>query len=122
MESFTDWLNEELERRGWSRSEAARRGNVSDSMWAKVIGGFSQPGPDFLIGVARAFGITRREVFERAGMIESITPMDETTVHDINEAFAFLSPEERAIWLKMLLSYASDKRRGLETSPSDNRA
>jgi transcriptional regulator with XRE-family HTH domain len=109
-ESFAGWLNKELDRRGWSRSEAARRGEISPSMFDKVIGGFANPGPDFLIGVARAFGLTRREVFQRAGMIEPDPPTDTPTIREMNEAFAYLTSEEQRNWLRMLENYVADRR------------
>jgi len=34
---FSEWLDKKLEEKGWSRSEAARRGSVSASMYDKVI-------------------------------------------------------------------------------------
>lgn len=69
MESFVNWLNAELDRRGWSRSEAARRGGISDSMFGKVIGGFANPGIDFCRGVSRAFDVPMEEVFRLAGIL-----------------------------------------------------
>jgi transcriptional regulator with XRE-family HTH domain len=57
MESFESWLNKELNNRGWSQSEVARRSGISPSMFSQVISGVANPGPDFLIGVARAFNL-----------------------------------------------------------------
>lgn len=69
QEQFITWLNGELDRRGWSRSEAARRGEVSASMMDKVIGGFSNPGIEFCKGVSRAFKMPLEEVFRLAGIL-----------------------------------------------------
>jgi transcriptional regulator with XRE-family HTH domain len=69
MEDFVEWLNAELESRGWSRSEAARRGGISESMFSKVIGGHTRPGIEFCRGLARAFAIPLDEVFRRAGLL-----------------------------------------------------
>ena len=41
---FAEWIVDELNSRGWSRSEAARRGSISPSMMDKVITGSSEPG------------------------------------------------------------------------------
>lgn len=72
MENFADWLNDQLEQRGWSRSEAARRGRVSTSMFDKVINGYAKPGPEFCTGVARAFKIPPERVFREAGLLPAI--------------------------------------------------
>jgi transcriptional regulator with XRE-family HTH domain len=52
---FSEWIVSELERRGWSRSEAARRGGISASILDKVINESSKPGLRFFEGIARAF-------------------------------------------------------------------
>jgi len=69
MESFADWLNDELTKRGWSRSEAARRGKISASMIDKVINGYANPGLDFCTGIARAFRLDPENVLRRAGLL-----------------------------------------------------
>jgi transcriptional regulator with XRE-family HTH domain len=66
---LVSWLNAELDRRGWSRSEAARRGEFSASMMDKVIGGFANPGLDFCRGIARAFKMPLEDVFRLAGIL-----------------------------------------------------
>lgn len=69
MEAFSQWVDKELDRRGWSRNEAARRGGISDSMFSKVINGYANPGLDFCRGVSRAFGMPLEDVFRRAGIL-----------------------------------------------------
>jgi transcriptional regulator with XRE-family HTH domain len=69
QEQFVTWLNRELDQRGWSRSEAARRGEISASMIDKVIGGFSNPGIEFCKGVSRAFKLPLEDVFRLAGIL-----------------------------------------------------
>ena len=68
-QDFPRWLNEQLEERGWSRSEAARRGKISASALDKVIGGFSRPGLEFCQGIARAFKIPVEDVLRQAGIL-----------------------------------------------------
>ena len=68
-ETFPKWVQEELDRRGWSRSEAARRGGFSASMLDKVINRHASPGLDFCVGLSRAFGISAVEVLQRAGLL-----------------------------------------------------
>ena len=63
---FSEWLDSQLRKHGWSRSEAARRGNISASMMDKVINGYSKPGVKFIEGIARAFNIPPEEAFRAA--------------------------------------------------------
>ncbi len=120
MESFEHWLNQQLNERGWSQSEAARRSSVSASMFSQVISGVAKPGPDFLIGVARAFRLSRREVFERAGMIETSPPVDTPSILEMTEAFAYLEPNEQEFFLRMLKTYVADRRGTYQASSADN--
>jgi len=120
MESLENWLNEQLRTRGWSQSEAARRSGISPSMFSQVMSGVANPGPDFLKGIAQAFGITRREAFQRAGMIEPEPPTDTPTIREMNQEFAYLTTEEQELWLGMLKTYVAERKRGYTVSPQGN--
>jgi transcriptional regulator with XRE-family HTH domain len=74
-EDFSSWLNALLDEKGWSRSEAARRGGISASMFDKVISGNAQPGLDFLRGIARAFGLSLEQVMRKAGILPAFTEL-----------------------------------------------
>ncbi len=65
--SFAEWLKAELQDRGWSRSEAARRGGISSSILDKIINGHSRPGLNFYKGLAKAFNMSLVDVLARAG-------------------------------------------------------
>ena len=91
--SFSEWIVEELDDRGWSRSEAARRGGISPSMFDKVINGFSQPGMRFIEGIAKAFEISEHEVFARLYG----TDIDNRIVYEVSD----MTPEEQ----REVLSY-----------------
>ena len=91
---FSVWLNQELETRGWSRSEAARRGKVSASMFDKVINGQAKPGINFCRGVARAFNLPVIEVFRRAGI--ETTEDSGNKAEGIKDLFGLLTTENQA--------------------------
>ena len=69
MEDFATWLVSELEKRGWSRAEAARRGGISSVAIDRVVNGSMNPGYRFTRGIAQAFGISDEEVARRAGLL-----------------------------------------------------
>ena len=90
---FSEWLVNELEKRGWSRSEAARRGNISSSMFDKVINGYARPGIKFLEGIAKAFDLSLAEVInysnnnrnEKSNLLEKIDQIVNTLSKDEQE-------------------------------------
>lgn len=103
MTSFSEWIVSELERRGWSRSEAARRGDISASMMDKVINGVSQPGLSFIKGIAKAFNISLVEVLERAGEYQPKSPVEwQSDREEWESAYDVLSPEDRAEMLEFV--------------------
>lgn len=71
---FSEWIVVELDERGWSRSEAARRGGISPSMFDKVINGHAKPGIKFIEGLAKAFKISEAEVLMHMSQQERVDP------------------------------------------------
>jgi len=74
QKELVTWINEELLQRGWSQSEAARRGGISSQMISSVVLGVANPGPSFCRGIARAFGVPEEEVFRRARILSPKLP------------------------------------------------
>jgi transcriptional regulator with XRE-family HTH domain len=90
---FSEWIVKELEKRGWSRSEAARRGNISPSMFDKVINGSSKPGIKFIEGIAKAFKISSSEVM----MHINKKKMGDQWVEEMNYRLILLKPGLRGV-------------------------
>ena len=68
--TFAEWLLSELDERGLSYSEAARRGGISHARISQVISG-GNPGPEFCLGVADALNLPALTVFQKAGLLPS---------------------------------------------------
>ena len=92
---FSEWLVEELEARGWSRSEAARRGDISPSMFDKVINGYAKPGKKFADGIAQAFGISPIVVYRKAGLLPNKSGGEDVRLEDWEFLLSQLSPEDQ---------------------------
>lgn len=93
---FVTWLNEELERRGWSQSELSRRAGVVASTVSMVLTSQKSPGVDFCLGLSRAFQITPEEVFRRAGLLPPLpAASDLSLVQQLGELVRRLPEEER---------------------------
>ena len=72
--SFSDWINNELEKRGWSQRELARRSKdsnytISSGQLSHIINGSRQAGPEACIAIAHALGVSREEVFRARGWL-----------------------------------------------------
>jgi transcriptional regulator with XRE-family HTH domain len=66
---FISWLTTEIDRRGWTNTETARRAGVVQSTISLTISRKSRPGIELCRGLARAFNIPPEEVYRRAGLL-----------------------------------------------------
>lgn len=100
-EDFIAWLVQEMDQRGWSQSETARRGKISSQMINAVVNRQTGVGIPFCRGIAKAFGIPIEEVMRRAGLLPSgseILPQ----LRALNERLLQLSEEDRSAALGVL--------------------
>ena len=79
MTEISEWLSQQLEERGWSSSELARRAGVSQSSVSNVLTGKQIPGLEFCKGVAQALDLRAEELLRRAG---HLPPMPEPVVEE----------------------------------------
>jgi transcriptional regulator with XRE-family HTH domain len=86
MNEIGDWLLTQLEDRGWSQAELARRSEISQPALSRIISGTQQAGPDACVAVARAFGEPPEKVFRLAGLLPPLPP----PVAEEHEALAIL--------------------------------
>lgn len=66
---FTEWMRAEMEKRGWSQSELARRMQSDPGTVGNVVNGNRQAGPDFCIALAQVLRMSREEVFRARGWL-----------------------------------------------------
>lgn len=69
MSKLSDFLYEELERRGWSKRELARRAGVSNTQVTDVMNERTNPGADFCIAIARALGESPEAIMRLAEIL-----------------------------------------------------
>jgi transcriptional regulator with XRE-family HTH domain len=103
--NLVDWLAEELQVRGWSYRELARRAGVSHTTVSNVLAGRQAPTWDFCAAVAEAVGMAPPAAFVMAGLLPPPLP----AVEEEEEALALLrelSPDGRAAALAMLRGLA----------------
>lgn len=73
---FASWLEIELDKRGWSRSDLARRGDLTTAQVSRVMTRQQNPGEAFCKGVAKALGVPLDEVYRAAGKLPKISYRD----------------------------------------------
>jgi transcriptional regulator with XRE-family HTH domain len=101
MNAFGQWLVRELENRGWSQAELARRAHVSRTAISDVISSRRGAGPDLLKAIAEGFNLPKRQVFEAAGILPP-DPEDDPTTAEVNYLLTLLPQEDREEILELI--------------------
>ena len=94
MEDLTVWLSRELETRGWSLRELARRAKISPSSISQVLNGQYVPGNMFCRGIARAFQIPPEIVFRKAGLLPA-PPQYIAKERELLDYFRYLNEQQQ---------------------------
>ena len=100
--TFGEWLDRELAERGWSQSEAARRGRISASTVQQVVAGTTRPGVKLCQAIARAFDLPVEEVMRKAGLLPTVTANDRQASAELCKKIDKLSESDRQIILSMV--------------------
>lgn len=114
---FADWLQKELDKKGWSQNELAKRAGISRGAVNHVLNGSRQPGTDLCLGVARALKISPEIVFRKAELLPPASEED-PLLDRANYLLSQLPPEkqeEMIDYLEML--YDREQRKGENNHP-----
>ncbi len=91
---FSEWLNEQMQRRNWSQADLARAAEIGPAAIYKLMTSKSKrPDWDSCAGIARAFGISIETVYRAAKLLPNEPDFPE--LDDLKMIMAQLSPRER---------------------------
>ena len=118
MTEIDKWLERQLQERGWSSSELARRAGISQSAVSNVLTGKQIPGLEFCKGVASALDLRTEELLSLAG---HLPPMPEPVVEE-QEALRLLrglNRPMRGVALSLLRALRSSAPEGSAAGEGD---
>jgi transcriptional regulator with XRE-family HTH domain len=72
VNDFFTWMNSELNLRGWTNAELARRMGLSRAAISLTLSGTNAVTWEFCAAVAEAFHMPAEEVFRRAGLLRPV--------------------------------------------------
>lgn len=90
---FSEWLNLQLDNRGWSQSDLARASGLHRAVISKIINKTSRPMPETLEAIARGLKVSADIVFQAAGVLPS-KPEDDPLTREAEYLLSQL-PEEK---------------------------
>jgi transcriptional regulator with XRE-family HTH domain len=112
MNDMISFVNGEINGRGWTVSELARRAEMSWAAVGDVLNGKTKPGLRWYIGVARALGVSVDHLLRLAGELPgNVMPADELNEEEAEMVALYRSlppgpPREYA--LKMISGWAKE--------------
>lgn len=92
---FTQWLEEEIETRGWTLRELGRRSGLTHVAISNVLNGVRNPGVEFCLKIARALQTPPELVFRCAGLLPDVEGVEEELYNRFRAYIEALSPERR---------------------------
>jgi transcriptional regulator with XRE-family HTH domain len=106
---FSEWLQLELDRRGWSQSDCARSANLNRAVINKLLNGKSKPQPSTLAAIARAFKLPIETAYRAAGLLPPNSDGDETTEELIYIFKSIQSPQRKVTAIMLLKALVTEE-------------
>lgn len=106
---FAEWLQSELDKRGWSQSDCARACDLNRAVINKLLNGKSQPLPVTLMAIARGLKIPPETAYRAAGLLPPSNDGDETTQELVHIFHSFQSPQSKATALRLLKALLAEE-------------
>ena len=113
---FADWLEQQVQERGWTFRELGRRAEMSSGAISKVMTGAVNPTWEFCAKIARALEMPEVEVFRRAGLLPPLPESRRGEVERIADILATLpeGPVYEETTAAIVAIVESARRRSLE--------
>src|SRR5678816_3789642 len=106
---FSEWLQSELDRRGWSQSDCARSANLNRAVINKLLNGKSRPQPSTLAAIARAFKIPVETAFRAAGLLPPNPDHDDSSQELMYIFQSIQSPQRKATAIMLLKALVTEE-------------
>ena len=110
---FTEWLETEIRKRGWSQSECARACDLNRAVINKLLNGKCKPQPVTLIAIARGFKIPVETAYRAAGLLPPSNYDDDTTQELIHIFKSIQSPQRRSTAMMLLKALVAEEENQL---------
>jgi transcriptional regulator with XRE-family HTH domain len=112
---FTEWLETEMNKRGWSQSECARVCDLNRAVINKLLNGKCKPQPVTLMAIARGFKIPLETAYRAAGLLPPSDHDDDTTRELIHIFKSIQSPQRRSTAMMLLKALVAEEENQLRS-------
>jgi transcriptional regulator with XRE-family HTH domain len=110
---FGEWLQEELEKRGWTQAELARRAKLTRGGISSLISGRNHPTAQTCVALARALDLPAETVLKAADLLPELpAPENDPTLGQLVDLMRRMTPEEREEVLAYALYRFTRRKKG----------
>jgi transcriptional regulator with XRE-family HTH domain len=106
---FSEWLQAEMDKRGWSQSDLARSSDLNRAVINKLLNGKSHPQPATLEAISRALRIPIEITYRAAGLLPNNTDNDETIEEAIYVLKNIQSSQRKATAVALLRALSNEE-------------
>jgi transcriptional regulator with XRE-family HTH domain len=106
---FAEWLQSEMDRRGWSQSDCARACDLNRAVINKLLNGKCRAQPTTLMAIARGFKIPVETAYRAAGLLPPSNDSDETTQELLHLFHSLQSPQRKATAIMLLKALVAEE-------------
>lgn len=99
---FSEWLQAEMDKRGWSQSDLARYADLNRAVINKLLNGKSHPQPPTLESISRAFKIPIEIAYRAAGLLPASPENDDAIEEAIHVLKQIRNSERKATAIALL--------------------
>ena len=112
---FSEWLQVEMDKRGWSQSECARASDLNRAVINKLLNGKCKPQPITLMAIARGFKIPVETAYRAAGLLPPGNHDDDTIRELIHLFQTIQSPQRKATAIMLLKALVVEEENQLRS-------
>ena len=99
---FSEWLQEEMDKRGWSQSDLARSAELNRAVINKLLNGKSHPQPSTLEAISRALKIPIETIYRVAGLLPVNPDSDDVAAEALYIFKSIQNAQRRATAMTLL--------------------
>lgn len=106
---FSEWLQNEMDKRGWSQSDLARYADLNRAVINKLLNGKSHPQPPTLEAISRALKIPLETIYRAAGLLPINNDNDDAMEEAMHIFKSIQSAQRRATALALLKALITEE-------------
>jgi transcriptional regulator with XRE-family HTH domain len=111
---FSEWLQAEMNKRGWSQSDLARAADLNRAVINKLLNGKSHPQPATLEAISRALKIPIETTYRAAGLLPVNGDHDDTLEEAIYVLRNIHSAQRKATAVALLKALIAEEENELK--------